>query len=139
MAAKIALRAAQLSVAAMGAAAQMQSAQVASYSRYGTNDYYSKMYAQQAQDLYAAAGMVGAEASKKFKASKTKGNIRMILTKVGAGGQSASSGLMKVDRRTGEELGTLLLGDKKPIYDYDLISGQVFFKADNKQIISYSF
>lgn len=139
LAAKIALRTAQLSVAALGAASQMKSSQIAAYSSYGSNDYYSKMYAQQAQDLYAAAGMVGAEAKKKFKASVTKGNIRMILTKVGEGGQKKSSGLMKVDRRTGEELGTLLLGDKEPIYDYDLVSGQVFFKADKKQIISYSF
>ncbi len=138
LAAKIALRAAQLSVAAMGAASQMKSSQIAAYSRYGSNDYYSKMYAQQAQDLFNAAGMVGAEAKKKFKASVTRGNIRMILTKVGEGGQAKSAGLVKVDRRTGEEMGTLLLGDKKPIYDYDLVSGQVFFKAENKTIISYS-
>lgn len=139
MAAKIALRTAQLSVMALGAASSMQSAQVAAYSRYGSNDYYSKMYAQQAQDLYNAAGMVGAEAKKTFKASVSKGDIRMVLTRVGEGGQAKSSGLMKIDRKTGEELGTLQLGDKKPIYDYDHISGQVFFKADNKQIISYSF
>lgn len=139
MAAKIALRAAQISVMAMGAAAQAQSSYRASYSAYGTNDYYSKMYAQQAEDLFNAAGMVGSEVKKTFKASVSKGDIRMILTRVGAGGQAASSGLIKVDRRTGDELGTLQLGDKKPIYDYDHISGQVFFKSDNKQIISYSF
>eukprot|EP00188_Purpureofilum_apyrenoidigerum_P002865 Plantae.Rhodophyta-Purpureofilum_apyrenoidigerum.ctg29162.p1 GENE.Plantae.Rhodophyta-Purpureofilum_apyrenoidigerum.ctg29162~~Plantae.Rhodophyta-Purpureofilum_apyrenoidigerum.ctg29162.p1 ORF type:complete len:231 (-),score=38.30 Plantae.Rhodophyta-Purpureofilum_apyrenoidigerum.ctg29162:509-1201(-) len=139
LAAKIALRAAQASVMAMGAASQMKSSQVAAYSRYGSNDYYSKMYAQQAQDLYKAAGMVGAEAKKKFSATVSKGDIRMILTRVGEGGQGKSSGLVKVDRRTGEELGTLLLSEKEPIYDYDQVSGQVFFKADKKQIISYSF
>ncbi|SNS51697.1 PQQ-like domain-containing protein [Ekhidna lutea] len=139
LAAKIALRAAQVSVMAMGAAAQMQSSHVAAYSRYGTNDYYSKMYAQQAQDLFNAAGQVGAEAKKKFQATVSKGDIRMILTRVGEGGQGKSAGLVKVDRRTGEELGTLLLSDKEPIYDYDQVSGQVFFKADKKQIISYSF
>lgn len=139
MAAKIALRLAQASVMAMGAAAQAESSYRASYSMYGSNDYYSKMYAQQAEDLFNAASMVGAEASKKFKASVTKGDIRMILTRVGEGGQGKSSGLVKVDRRTGEELGTLQLGDKEPIYDYDPVSGQVFFKSDKKQIISYSF
>ncbi|MEP1034336.1 PQQ-binding-like beta-propeller repeat protein [Ekhidna sp.] len=139
LAAKIALRAAQASVMAMGAAAQMQSSHVAAYSRYGTSDYYSKMYAQQAQDMYKAAGMVGAEAKKKFSATVSKGDIRMILTRVGEGGQGKSSGLMKVDRRTGEELGTLLLSEKEPVYDYDQVSGQVFFKADKKRIISYSF
>ena len=139
LAAKIALRTAQLAVFAMAASSAAQSSYIAGNSIYGSNDYYAKMYAQQAEDLANAAGMVGAEAKKKFKASITKGNIRMILTRVGEGGQAKSSGLMKVDRRTGEELGTLLLGDKKPLYDYDLVSGQVFFKADKKQIISYSF
>ena len=139
LAAKIALRTAQLAVFAMAASSAAQSSYIAGNSIYGSNDYYAKMYAQQAEDLANAAGMVGAEAKKKFKASITKGNIRMILTRVGEGGQAKSSGLMKVDRRTGEELGTLLLGDKKPLYDYDLVRGQVFFKADKKQIISYSF
>ncbi|WP_420576817.1 PQQ-binding-like beta-propeller repeat protein [Ekhidna sp.] len=139
LAAKIALRAAQASVMAMGAASQMKSSHIAANSYYGTNDYYSKMYAQQAQDLFNAASMVGSEAKKKFQASVTKGDIRMILTRVGEGGQGKSSGLVKVDRRTGEEMGTLLLGDKDPVYDFDPISGQVFFKSDKKQIISYSF
>ncbi len=138
VAAKIALRAAQVAIMAMATASAAQSGYIAGNSVYGSNDYYAKMYAQQAEDLASAAGMAGAEAKKKFKASITKGNIRMILTKVGAGGQAKGSGLVKVDRRTGEELGTLQLGDKKPIYDYDLVSGQVFFKADKKQIISYS-
>ncbi|MEQ9468914.1 MAG: PQQ-binding-like beta-propeller repeat protein [Ekhidna sp.] len=139
LAAKIALRAAQASVMAMGAASQMKSSQIAANSYYGANDYYSKMYAQQAEDLFNAASMVGSEAKKKFKASVTKGDIRMILTRVGEGGQGKSSGLVKVDRRTGDELGTLQLGDKEPLYDYDPVSGQVFFKSDKKQIISYSF
>ena len=83
--------------------------------------------------------MAGSATKQKFSASVSKGNIRMVLTRVGDGGQGKSSGLMKVDKRSGEEMGSLLLGDKKPIYDYDPVSGQVFFKADNKQIISYSF
>jgi len=139
LAAKIALKAAQVAVMAMAASSAAQSGYIAGNSIYGSNDYYAKLYAQQAEDLANAAGMIGDEVRKKFKASVTKGNIRLILTRVGEGGQGKSSGLMKVDRRTGEELGTLLLGDKKPTYDYDLISGQVFFKADKKQIISYSF
>ena len=139
LAAKIALKAAQVAVMAMAASSAAQSGYIAGNSMYGSNDYYAKMYAQQAEDLANAAGMIGDEAKKKFKASVSKGNIRMILTRVGSGGQAKSSGLMKVDRRTGEELGTLLLGDKEPIYDYDHVSGQVFFKSDKKQIISYSF
>lgn len=139
LAAKIALRAAQAAVLAMAAANSAQSSQIAYNSRYGYNDYYSKMYAKQAENLSKASGQIGAEARKKFKASKSKGNYRVILSRVGEGSQTKSAGLVKVDKRTGEELGRLLLGDKKPIYDFDPISGQVFFKSDKKQIVSYKF
>ncbi|MEQ6119398.1 PQQ-binding-like beta-propeller repeat protein [Reichenbachiella sp. MALMAid0571] len=137
MAAKIALRVGQAAAIAMAASAAVESSR--HKTAYGGDTYYSKMYAQQADDWAAIAGMAGAATKQKFSATVSKGNIRMILTRVGEGGQGKSSGLMKVDKRTGEEMGSLLLGDKKPIYDYDPVSGQVFFKADNKQIISYSF
>jgi outer membrane protein assembly factor BamB len=136
MAAKIALRVGQVAMVAMAASASASSAQ--SRSPYGGSTYYSKMYAQQAEDLSKAAGALGAEAKKTFSASLSKGNIKMVLTKVGAGGQAASSGIVKIEKNTGDEMGSLLLGDKEPIYDYDPLSGQVFFKADKKQIISYS-
>ncbi|MEM7298734.1 MAG: hypothetical protein AAF391_10770, partial [Bacteroidota bacterium] len=136
-AAKIAMRVGQAAAIAMAASASMESAR--HKTPYGGDTYYSKMYAQQAQDWANIAGMAGAATKQKFSATVSKGNLRMILTRVGAGGQGKSSGLVKIDKRTGEELGSLLLGDKKPIYDYDPVSGQVFFKADNKQIISYSF
>jgi len=137
MAAKIALRVGQAAAIAMAASAAVESSR--HKTAYGGDTYYSKMYAQQADDWAAIAGMAGSATKQKFSATVSKGNIRMILTRVGDGGQGKSSGLMKVDKRTGEEMGSLLLGDKKPIYDYDPVSGQVFFKADNKQIISYSF
>ncbi|GAB4238272.1 MAG: hypothetical protein Tsb0034_13780 [Ekhidna sp.] len=137
MAAKIALRVGQ--AAAIAASASLAAKSQQYKTPYGGDTYYSKMYAQQAQDWANIASMAGKATKQKFTASVSKGNIRMILTRVGEGGQGKSSGLVKVDKRTGEELGSLLLGDKKPIYDYDPVSGQVFFKADNKQIISYSF
>ena len=140
MAAKIALRTLQVAAVAMAASASAQSAQ-AKY-RYGSipmDNYYSKMYAQQAEDWLAAAGAAGAEAKKKFTATKEKGDIKVILSLVGQGGQKNASGLVKVDKTTGEELGSIQLSDKEPIYDFDPISGQVFHKASKKQIISYSF
>lgn len=136
MAAKIALRVGQVAAVAMAASASAQSAR--SRSPYGGETYYSKMYAQQAQDWANIAGAMGDEVGKKFSATVSKGDNILILTRVGQGGQAKSSGLVKVDKISGEEMGSLLLGDKKPVYDYDPISEQVFFKADNKQIISYS-
>ncbi len=136
LAAKIALRTLQVASVVMAASMSVESAR--HKSPYGGDTYYSKMYAQQAEDWAAIAGMAGQEAKKKFKATVSKGHHSLVLTSVGPGGQKKGSGLVKVDRRTGEEAGSLLLGDKEPVYDYDNISGQVFFKADKKQIISYS-
>ncbi|UXX79719.1 PQQ-binding-like beta-propeller repeat protein [Reichenbachiella carrageenanivorans] len=136
LAAKIALRVSQAAMIAMAAGTAMESAQ--HRSAYGGETYYSKMYAQQSEDFSKAAGMLADEAKKLFTASISRGSIRMVLSRVGAGGQAKSAGIVKVDKNTGEELATLLLGDKEPIYDYDPLSGQVFFKADKKQIISYS-
>ncbi|MEQ8711814.1 MAG: PQQ-binding-like beta-propeller repeat protein [Cyclobacteriaceae bacterium] len=135
LAAKIALKTAQVAMYAMAASASAQSAQ--HKSPYGGDTYYSKMYAEQAAAWAVAGAMVGSEARKKFTATVSKGDDMLLLTKVGEGGQKNSSGLLKVDKRTGEELGTLLLGDKKPTYDYDALTSTVFFKADNKQIICY--
>lgn len=136
VAAKIALRVGQVAMVALAASASASSAQ--NRSAYGGETYYSKMYAQQSQDLMAAAGTLGNEAKKKFSASISKGNIKMVLTRVGEGGQKNSAGIVKIEKDTGDELGTLLLGDKEPIYDYDPFSGQVFFKAGKKTVISYS-
>jgi hypothetical protein len=135
LAAKIALRTAQVAMFAMAAGASAQSAQ--NRTSYGGETYYSKMYAQQAEDWAAAGSALGSEAKKTFRATVAKGNDVLVLTAVGAGGQKNSSGLVKVDKRTGEDQGSLLLGDKKPTYDYDAITSTIFFKADNKVIICY--
>ncbi len=133
MAAKIALRTLQV----VAAAASASNSVAASQSGYGS--FESKYYQAQAENWAATADAAGAAASQKFTATKSKGNLQIILAIVGKGGQKKGSGLVKVDKRTGEELGSMVLGDKEPIYDYDPISGQVFLKSDKKQIISYSF
>jgi outer membrane protein assembly factor BamB len=132
MAAKIALRTLQVATAMAVAGAQYSSTQTTSFSE-------SKYYQQQAENWSAASDQAGAKAGQKFTATKSKGNIQIILAVVGAGGQTKGSGLVKVDKRTGEELGVMQLGNREPIYDYDPVSGQVFYKADKKQIISYNF
>jgi len=133
VAAKIALRALQVVAVAASASASYSSSQ----SGYGS--FESKYYQAQAENWANIAGAAGDEARKKFTASRSKGNLQIILAIVGKGGQKKGSGLVKVDKRTGEELGSMVLGDKEPIYDYDPISGQVFLKSDKKQLISYSF
>jgi hypothetical protein len=138
LAAKIALRVGQV---AAYTAAYAASARSAAYKTYGTmpsDNYYSKMWAEQADDWNNIAGMAGAEARKKFTATVSKGKYQIILARVGQGGQGKSSGFVKVDKTTGEELASIQLGDKEPVYDFDPFSGQIFHKSTKKQIISYS-
>lgn len=135
LAAKIALRAGQAFSYAMAAA----NSAAASYSNtYGSN-WQSKFYQDQADSFGAAGDQAGAEARKRFTATKSKGDLQIVLAIVGEGGQGKASGFVKVDKRTGEDLSTIQIGDKEPVYDYDQISGQVFLKSDKKQIISYVF
>ncbi len=132
MAAKIALRTLQVATAMAAAGASAASYQTNSLSE-------SKYYQAQAQNWSQASDEAGAAASQKFTATVSKGNIQIILAVIGEGGQKKGAGLVKVDKRFGEELGSMILGEKEPIYDFDPVSGQVFYKADKKQIISYSF
>jgi len=132
MAAKIALRTIQMAAAMAAGANQAASAQAG-----WTSD--KRYFEQQAKNWSEAADEAGAAASRKFTATKSRGDIQVVLAVIGKGGQKKGAGLVKVDRKTGEELATMLLGDKEPIYDFDPISGQIFYKADKKQIISYDF
>lgn len=106
--------------------------------QYGSSGM-SKFYQNQANAFSAAGDKAGEDARKRFTATKSKGNIQVVLAIVGKGGQKGGSGFVKVDKRTGEDLATMQIGDKEPVYDYDVYSGQVFLKSDKKQIISYTF
>jgi len=137
LAAKIALRALQAAAAYAAAKSSMNSG--LSRSPYGGATAQSKMYAEQASAWGGVMASAGASAQQKFKATLSKGDLVMVLTLVGEGGQKDASGLVKVDRTTGKELGSLLLSNKEPMYDYDAITGQIFYRADKKTIVSYTF
>jgi len=135
LAAKIALRTVQALSYAMAAANSAAS----SYSNtYGSN-WQSKYYQDQADRFGAAGDDAGAQARQRFTATKSKGHIQVVLAIVGKGGQGKATGFVKVDKRNGDELSSMQIGDKNPVYEYDLISGQVFLKSDKKQLISYVF
>lgn len=106
--------------------------------QYGSSGM-SKFYQNQADSFNAAGDKAGEDARKRFTATKSKGNLQVVLAIVGEGGQGKASGFVKVDKRTGEDLATMQIGDKAPVYDYDPVSGQVFLKESKKEIISYLF
>ncbi len=132
LAAKIAIRTMQV-VATAAAVSNSVAAQ-------NTNSIgSSKMYQSQSDQWSNVASSGSEEARKKFTASKSKGNLKVILAVIGKGGQKAGAGFVKVDKTTGDELATFLVGEKEPVYDFDPISGQVFLKTSKKQIVSYTF
>ena len=133
--ARIALRTLQVAMMAAAASSSMQAAQ--HRTAYGGETYESKRFSQDAQNFANASAGLGGEASKKFTASVSKGYYNLILTNVGEGGQNKGSGLVKIDKRSGEEVGKLQLGDKEPTYDYDPVKETLFFKADKKKIVAY--
>ncbi len=135
LAAKIALRTLQ---ALSYAAAAANSASAGYANTYGSN-WQSKFYQDQADRFGAAGDAAGEDARKRFTATKSKGNIQIVLAIVGDGGQGKASGFVKVDKRTGADLASMQIGDKSPVYDYDPVSGQVFLKVGKKQLISYLF
>jgi outer membrane protein assembly factor BamB len=130
---KIAARTAQTLAIAMAVSSSMASSQ---YGQAGMNSE-AKYYQQQSDNFMNAASVEGAKARKRFTSTKSKGNLQVILAVIGEGGQSKGAGLVKVDKRNGEELSNMVIGDKEPVYDYDPVSGQVFLKSNKKQIISY--
>lgn len=133
--ARIALRTLQVAMMAAAASSSMQAAQ--HRTAYGGETYESKRYSQDAQNFANISAGLGSEATKKFTASVSRGNYLLILTVVGEGGQNKGSGLVKIDKRTGEEVGKLQLGDKEPTYDYDPVKETLFFKAEKKKIVAY--
>lgn len=83
------------------------------------------------QSAGAASGMAG-EFSKKFSATKETKDFLYVLTKLEEG-----VGLVKLNKDTGEKLAELLLKDKKPEYEVDELFGVLYFKKDNKEIVSF--
>ena len=124
-------------MAMMAASAASSANAAASRTAYGGETYESKRFSQDAKNFANASAGLGNEASKKFTASVSRGNYLLILTVVGEGGQNKGSGLIKIDKRSGEEVGKLQLGDKEPTYDYDPVKETLFFKADKKKIVAY--
>ncbi|PTN04255.1 PQQ-binding-like beta-propeller repeat protein [Mangrovibacterium marinum] len=136
LAAKIALRTLQAASYAVAAGSAAQAGYLKGQNM-GFSTWETDRLEMQAESWGGVGDAAAQEVRKKFTASKSKGNYNLILTIVGDGGQNKGSGIVKVDVHTGDELNSIQLGDKKPVYDYDPVTGQLFFKADKKQIESY--
>ncbi|MCP4706369.1 MAG: PQQ-like beta-propeller repeat protein [candidate division Zixibacteria bacterium] len=76
--------------------------------------------------------------SKRFTATKSTADYSYILTKVETG-DDKGSGIVKVNTLTGDTDGSIVLDDKKPVYEVDNIESKLFYVKDKKQILCFKF
>jgi hypothetical protein len=76
--------------------------------------------------------------SKRFKATKSGENFVVILTDIKDQPENGV-GLVKVSKTDGKIAKSVVLGTKKPEYQFDEVESKLYFKADDKKIACYAF
>jgi len=86
------------------------------------------------QDNFSAIASASfTEMAKRFKATAATENYQFILTKLDDG-----TGLVKINKNTGEKENEIVLKDKKPEYQVDEIAGVLYYKANDRSIYKYN-
>jgi hypothetical protein len=75
----------------------------------------------------------------RFQQSESSDNYVYMLADVGPGGQKTGAGIIQVNKTTGANEKSVVLGTKEPEYEVDELGGRLFFKSGNKQITCYKF
>jgi outer membrane protein assembly factor BamB len=131
---------ASLAVAAGAAADTAQKSYTKGY--YGTTSLDSSI--KRSQDMTsafagAAAGSFAA-IGKRFKATKEANDCMSMLAKIGPSNESKDAGIKLIDKNTGKEIRSVLLGAKKDLdYKLDGLGKMVFFKVDDNEIRGFGF
>jgi outer membrane protein assembly factor BamB len=136
LAGRIALRTMQVAAVAMASATALGAGDAYGASGFGSSagtTVQQRQLASQSQSFQDMAGGMGDAANKRFKASKSKGDYSLVLTDV-----NGDVGLKKIDKMTGKELGSIVLKDKNPVYDFDPVNGTLFYKPSKKEVICYA-
>ncbi len=76
--------------------------------------------------------------SKRYKATKSSDNFVIMLTDIKDQPENGV-GLVKVGKADGKIAKSVVLGTKKPEYQFDEVESKLFFKADDKKIACYAF
>ncbi len=76
--------------------------------------------------------------SKRYKATKSSDNFVVMLTDIKDQPENGP-GLVKVGKADGKVAKSVVLGTKKPEYQFDEVESRLFFKADDKKIACYAF
>ncbi|MBB6003351.1 PQQ-binding-like beta-propeller repeat protein [Arcicella rosea] len=95
---------------------------------------------EQAQQMWSAVASAGfAMMNKRFKASAQTENYQAILTDDANDGNQKGVGLVKVNKDNGKVEATVILGDKKPVYDLDEIGGLMYYRSKDNEITAFKF
>lgn len=77
--------------------------------------------------------------SQRFQQSETSKNFVYMMADVGPGGQKAGAGVIQVDKVSGQNQKSVVLGTKDPVYEVDEIGGKLFFKSGKSEITCFEF
>lgn len=134
LAGRIALRTIQAAAAVAMVASEYAASQNMNQFSSVSYNKYGEQYKREAEFFNDMINNMESIASKRFKATKSRGLNTFILTDVGGG-----NGLVRVDKVTGQETGKILLNDKEPVFDSDPENGMIFYKPSKKEIFGYEF
>ncbi len=90
---------------------------------------------------FAGAAMSSfASISRRFKATKEANNYMAILTNFSKSNMAKDAGVMMINKNTGKEIRSIVLGDKKdPDYKLDELGRIVYYRADGNEIQGFGF
>jgi len=127
-----------LAVAAAANAGYAKGATAGGGRTYEVDSYIRQQ--EQAQQMWSAVASAGfAMMNKRFKASAQTENYQAILTDDANDGSQKGVGLVKVNKDNGKVEATVILGDKKPVYDLDEIGGLMYYRSKDNEITAFKF
>lgn len=103
-----------------------------------SNAYWSNHYGNQRkawEDFSSNIGKIDASRAYK-KATKNSERYAYILTRVDEG-DGKGTGILKLDKLTGETAGQIVLNDSKPVYEVDAENGKIFHRVSKSTIACY--
>ena len=78
--------------------------------------------------------------SRRFKATKEANNYMSILTNFSKSNMAKDAGVMMIDKNTGKQIRSIVLGDKKdPDYKLDEMGRVIYYRADGNEIQGFGF
>ncbi len=77
--------------------------------------------------------------SERFSQTQESANFVYMLSVVGKGSHKSGAGVVQVDKRTGENAKSVVLGTKKPNYEVDEVGQRLFFLDGKKELKCFKF